>query len=167
MKKTLNFWQLLGFLVSAATGVVLHFAYDLSGENALVALFAPVNESIWEHMKLLFFPMTLFAMVENRRIGKSYAGFWCIKLLGILSATGLVSILFYLICGAIGFVYEWVNIAIFFVCVGFGFAIEKRLFDNNVFCSCNKKKAVAVFFAVALLFAVLTVFPPSIPLFWG
>lgn len=39
MKKTLNFWQLLGFLVSAAAGVVLHFAYALSGENALVALF--------------------------------------------------------------------------------------------------------------------------------
>ena len=35
-------------------GTLLHFTYRWSGRNPLIA---PVNESVWEHMKLLFFPM--------------------------------------------------------------------------------------------------------------
>ena len=38
------------------TGTLMHFAYDFFGNNRLVGMIAPVNESTWEHMKLIFFP---------------------------------------------------------------------------------------------------------------
>lgn len=45
-------------------GTILHFVYAWSGNNFIVGLFAPVNESPWEHMKLVFTPMIIFAFVD-------------------------------------------------------------------------------------------------------
>ena len=38
-------------------GTLLHFAFEWSNQNALIGTFSAVNESTWEHLKLLFFPM--------------------------------------------------------------------------------------------------------------
>ncbi len=40
-------------------GTLMHFMYNWSGKHPFAGLIAPVNESVWEHMKLLFFPMLL------------------------------------------------------------------------------------------------------------
>ena len=55
---------LLGILFAIAAGILLHFAYEWSMENPFVALFAPVNESVWEHLKMLFFPVFLYTLFE-------------------------------------------------------------------------------------------------------
>lgn len=47
---------IIGILFVLITGSVSHFLYDWTGKNPVVGLFTPANESIWEHMKLLFFP---------------------------------------------------------------------------------------------------------------
>ena len=65
MKNKVFFWQLIGFLFTSVAGILLHFAYDWSNESPFIASSAAVNESIWEHMKLLFFPMFLYAAIEN------------------------------------------------------------------------------------------------------
>ena len=59
MKKSLNLWQLAGFIFTGVAGVLLHFLFEWTGKSIFVAPFAAVNESIWEHMKLLFVPMFL------------------------------------------------------------------------------------------------------------
>lgn len=41
-------------------GSLLHFAYDFSKQNKIVGIFTPVNESIFEHSKLLLYPLILF-----------------------------------------------------------------------------------------------------------
>ena len=51
-----------GILCVSILGTLLHFTYRWSGRNPLIGLIAPVNESVWEHMKLLFFPMLLFGL---------------------------------------------------------------------------------------------------------
>jgi hypothetical protein len=57
---------IIAFLVATAFGVFLHFTFELSGKNYFVALFSPVNESIWEHLKLLFFPFLFTAYASGR-----------------------------------------------------------------------------------------------------
>ena len=53
---------IIACIVSILLGVFLHFAYDISGQNAIVGIFAPVNESVWEHLKLILIPFTLFSI---------------------------------------------------------------------------------------------------------
>ena len=94
MKRSSGFWQFIGFIFTSVAGVLLHFAYDWSGQSPLVAPFSGVNESTWEHMKLLFFPMLVFALIESRFLQKDHPDFWCIKLYGTLFGLALIPIFF-------------------------------------------------------------------------
>lgn len=52
------------FLFISILGTLLHFTYEWSQNNAIVGLFSAVNESTWEHLKLLFFPMLFLTLFE-------------------------------------------------------------------------------------------------------
>ena len=70
MGKRLNFWPLAGFLTVSVLGTLAHFAYEWSGKQLLAGAFCAVNESTWEHMKLLFFPALLFTMIQIGILGR-------------------------------------------------------------------------------------------------
>lgn len=53
-------WGLLGLIVVCFLSIPLHFFYDWTGENTFIGLFAPINESIWEHLKLVFWPLLVW-----------------------------------------------------------------------------------------------------------
>ena len=55
-------------IIVSILGTLLHFAYDWSGQNTLVGLFTPVNESTWEHMKLIFFPTLIVNIFIWRKL---------------------------------------------------------------------------------------------------
>ena len=65
-------FHIVGLLFTLLTGFLLHFVYEWSGDNPLVGLFSPVNESVWEHLKLLFFPILAYSIVEYFIYGKNY-----------------------------------------------------------------------------------------------
>ena len=114
MKKAIPYWQMVGFIFTAVAGTLLHFLFDWTGGNAVAALFSAVNESIWEHMKLLYYPMLIFAFVEYSLWGKGISQFWCVKLTGMLAGLALIPILYYTYTGILGMSADWFNITIFF-----------------------------------------------------
>lgn len=59
----------LVWLFTAALGSGLHFLYDAL-PIPLVGLFAPVSESVWEHMKLLFWPFLVGAALLSGSAGE-------------------------------------------------------------------------------------------------
>ena len=63
MKKNSFLWGLGGFTFTSVMGTLLHFLYELSGGRLWAAVISGVNESTWEHMKLLFWPLFLFALI--------------------------------------------------------------------------------------------------------
>ena len=65
MRKRSILWQAAGFAAVTFAGTFLHFLYDWTGRNILVSPFSGVNESTWEHMKLLFWPLFLFGLVQR------------------------------------------------------------------------------------------------------
>ena len=92
MKKDIKLWQLMGFAITSLMGTVLHFLFDWLNGVEWIAPFSSVNESTWEHMKILFWPMLLFALVQ-KYFFKNIEGFWCIKLQGILFGTVSIPII--------------------------------------------------------------------------
>ena len=57
-----------GMLFTLLFGNLLHFVYDWTGQAGWAAYLSAVNESTWEHMKLLFFPVLLLSvLVKNGR----------------------------------------------------------------------------------------------------
>ena len=65
-------WEIAEFIFIAIVGTLLHFVYDWSGQNPAVGIIAPVSESTWEHLKLLFMPALLFTLIQEAVIGKDY-----------------------------------------------------------------------------------------------
>ncbi len=164
MKREIGLWQLVGFGAVTLLGTLLHFLYDLTG-SILTAPFSAINESTWEHMKLLFFPMLLFAILEYFFVGKEYENFWCIKLCGTLSGVILIPVLFYTLGGIFGGTPDWVNIAIFFVSAAIAFLYEARQFKRGSRPCSWSRLALLALFLIALAFVIFTFFPPAIPLF--
>ena len=131
MRKQLFFWELAGFLVTGALGVLLHFVYEWSGGSQVAAAFSAVNESTWEHMKLLFFPLFLFSVVQVCVMGRNYPNFLAVRAVSILTGLVLIPVLFYTYTGVLGRSVDWVNIALFFLAALGAFLLDFRLLRRS------------------------------------
>jgi hypothetical protein len=165
MKKSISCWQMAGFVFTGVVGTLLHFMYDWTGQNPLVGAFSAVNESIWEHMKLLFFPMLAFSLMEYVRIGKVYPNFWCVKLIGSLVGLAVIPTLYYTYTGALGLSADWFNIAIFFMAAVLVYWLETKLLQKGKPSCPFQKAAFAGLLLLGTIFVMLTFSPLNLPLF--
>ncbi len=166
MGKRLTVWEWMGFGAVCALGVVLHFAYEWSGENAVMAISSAVNESTWEHMKLFFVSYVLFSAVEFFAIGREYPNFLVAKALGAHVGLAVIPVVFYTVRGAVGTTADWFNISIFFLSAALAQLVSWR--------TMGRRKPYSPFFQIggflllwglAVLFLLFTYAPPHIPLF--
>ena len=164
MKHTSSLWQLAGFALSTLGGTILHFLYDWTGGSILVAPFSAINESAWEHMKLLFWPLFLFALIQ-RLFFKEQENYWCVKLVKILLGLVLIPVLFYAYNGVFGKSSHWINIAIFYITALLVFLFEWWAFKMDWLHCRYPRIAFTVICLIGVLFLVLTFAPPQIPLF--
>lgn len=165
MKKSLTFWQIGGFLFTSAAGSLLHFLYEWTNQSILVAPFSAVNESTWEHMKLLFFPMFVFSLLENRFVSERYNNFRCAKLFGTAVGLFLIPVLYYTYTGALGVTADWFNIAIFFISAAAAYFTETVILKRVVSLSKSSFLCFVVLCLIALAFIIFTFVQPKIPLF--
>ena len=166
MQKFLRRWQLVGFVFTSVAGTILHFLYDWSGKNGLIAAVSAVNESTWEHMKLLFVPMFLFALVEYLFLGDKYQNFWFSKAAGMLLGLTLIPVIFYTWKGVLGPSPDWVNISIYFVAAAAAFSLDTRLLMKGWGSGKLLQAAsLVMLLLLALGFLLWTFAPPSLPLF--
>ena len=164
MKRSIGIWQLVGFAATSLIGTLLHFLYDWLGNAAWIAPFSGVNESTWEHMKLLFWPMFLYAIVQSFFF-KDREDFWCIKLKGTLLGLVLIPVLFYTYNGVIGKSPDWLNIGIYFASAAGAFLWENRLFRKDIPTVRRQWPSAAAIALVGLLFVIFTFVPPHLPVF--
>lgn len=165
MKKSFVFWQVVGFVFVSVAGTLLHFLYDWTNQSTFAGLFSAVNESIWEHMKLLFVPMIVFAVAERFLLKKGIENFWCLKLFGILAGLSVIPTLYYTYTGIFGVSVDWFNITIFFIAALIGFLVECVIFKKQLKCRLSNFIALTVICFIGLAFLVFTFSPPEIPLF--
>ena len=159
-------WQLGGFLFVCAAGTALHFLYQWSGESVAAPPFAAVNESVWEHMKLLFWPMLLWAGAERAVLGGYSRGFWPAKALGTLLGLALIPALYYTYTGALDVSVMWVDIAIFFVAAAAAFLAETRMLARDWRCRGGARaSALVLLLLLSAAFVLCTFVPPRFPLF--
>ena len=159
-----SLWQWTGFAVTSFSGTLLHFLYEWLDEAKWIAPFSGVNESTWEHMKLLFWPMFLFALIQYFFF-RERDDYWCVKLRSILFGISLIPLIFYTYNGVIGQSADWINISIFFICAAAAYIYERKAFLNNSLICKNPKVSLAALCAVALLFIIFTFKTPPLNIF--
>ena len=164
MKRHVGLWQFVGFAVTSLGGTILHFLYEWLGEAVWIAPFSGINESTWEHMKLLFWPMFVFAAIQSF-FSREREDFWCVKLRGIILGLILIPILFYTYNGIIGSSPDWINIAIFFISAAAAFIYETKLFKSEKLKCRSPKLSVILLLLIALLFIIFTFATPELGIF--
>ena len=85
----------VGITIISVVETLLHFLYELSGHNKFVAIFAAVNESIWEHIKICMISTILWSLYDGYIYGTT-SNYFISKSLSLLTIIILIPILFYM-----------------------------------------------------------------------
>ena len=93
MNKKILRTETICFFIVLTVGSLFHFLFNLSNQNTLIALFAPINESVWEHLKMLWFPYILTAFFEKQFIKSE--NFFFSKLCGGAVGIASITVIFY------------------------------------------------------------------------
>nr|WP_319488019.1 DUF6512 family protein [uncultured Caproiciproducens sp.] len=158
-------WETMNFIFVIIFGTILHFVYAWTGNNRFVGVFSPTNESVWEHLKMLFVPIILFSIIEYFAIGKDYKNFISAKSFGILLGMFFIIAFFYTYTGIIGKNYLWIDILTFILGVVIAFVYSGRNINNDQNDPTTKLGGLLFLAALAIGFAVFTFRPPHIGLF--
>lgn len=163
MKRELRRWEIVGFIATGLFGTLLHFVYEWTGGNRVIAVFSAVNESTWEHMKLLFIPFLVFTVVEFIVFSEAFRNFFAVKAASIL--LGLVSIpaLFYTLTGMLGKLPDWVNITIFFLADALLYFVSYRLLTDGALRGGRDAAHRLCAFVGAAVRVCLVYVPPAAP----
>lgn len=162
-QKILLKYQIFSVIFTFIFGTLLHFTYEWSNQNLVVSLFSAVNESTWEHLKLLFFPMLVTTIIGYFYIGKEYSNFLCAKVIGIILSMLFIIVFFYTYTRIIGTNFAVLDIGSFFVAVLLGEYLAYKIMLSNF--TCNNKIASICLILLLLSFMIFTYYPPKIGLF--
>lgn len=162
-KRKCMIYAIVGFFVVNVLGSLFHFVYEWTGNAKWAAFFFAVNESVWEHLKLILLPMTLFALIaaipmrgEPNRLA---ALGW-----GMTAACAFVVVGFYAYTAIVGKSIIAVDISLFTLSIALGYWVQYLVMTRFV-------HAWVVWIGRILaivwwiMFALFTFFPPQCTLF--
>ncbi len=163
MKLKNYLWE---FIIVGILGTLSHFVYEWSGNSFTLGLFFPVNESTWEHLKLLFYPTVIYTAAEYFICKPENKSYIPASLLSLLCGMAAIVVLFYTYSGVLGKNLDFLNIAIFFIGIAVMLALKQLLLKRN-FLKDDFLRAVSLFGVVfiGILFAVWSYSPPSLGIF--
>jgi len=151
-------WQIISIIICIILGILFHFTYEWSEENIIVGIFSAVNESTWEHLKLIFNPMFLMAIIGYFIIGKRNSNYWFAQTMGILTAIIFTIVFFYTYTGIIGTNFAWLNIATFIIAILIGGYVTYRFLISRKY---YNAEFISIIFLIILLFSfILYTFNP-------
>jgi len=158
-------WEVGGIIFIVVLGSVLHFAFEWAGHWTPIAPIAAVNESVWEHLKLGFWPALAYAILEYSRFGKSASNFFFAKTLGIYLIPITIVVLYYSYTAILGRGLLMVDIAIFVEAVIVGQLVSYILLTASPLPKRLNRFAPIALVILGILFVLFTFYPPQLTLF--
>lgn len=166
MKNKLVAWEIGGFFFITLVGSALHFTFELSHfSNPVVALFSAVNESIWEHLKMVFWPGVMFALVEYIFVRRDVNNFLAAKTASLFTMPMIIATGWYLYTAITRRNIFQLDMLLFFLAVLTGQAISYRLLTMPPFSRQVNTIAIVGLAVMLIAFSTLTYHPPHISLF--
>ena len=166
MNKKLKTVQIVVIILAIVFGTLLHFTYEWSGENRIVGLFSATNESVWEHLKLVFYPMLILAIVEYFVVKKEANNYIEAKSLGIFLAIAFIIVFYYTYTGIIGKNFFIIDILTFIISIILGEWVSyKLMIRKSESTTLSKILSSAIIFYFLISFILFTYSPPNINLF--
>jgi hypothetical protein len=158
-------YELAGIVFIVIIGTILHFTFEFSGNQPVVGVFSAVNESVWEHLKLGFWPALVWALIEYRYIKKSTNNFLFAKTVGIYLIPIIIPILFYSYTAVLGESVLVIDILTFVISVIVGQFVSYKLLTYRELPDMLNKISLVALVLLGVAFVLFTFYPPHLPLF--
>lgn len=151
---------IISFFILSVFGTLLHFTHGWLKNGVLLHIFSAVNESTWEHMKLLVAPTILVMVFQYIFLNNEYTNI--INGILILYIVEIVSIpLLYeplrLILKKVPFIF---TILVFYIAIVLGLFFEYLILKNNI-SILSEFISLILILIITLKFSIFTYFPPK------
>lgn len=158
-------WELVGIVVISVLGSLLHFSFEWADGWKPLGVISAVNESVWEHLKIAFWPALFYGIFEYPFLKKFTDNFIIAKAGGIYAMPVAIVVLFYAYTTATGREILIVDILIFVIAVAIGQVVSYKILTKHGLPAWLGKLGLALLIALAIAFGVFTFFPPELPIF--
>jgi len=158
--------EIVGTIFIILLGSALHFTYALSSNNSLVGFFSAVNESVWEHLKLAFWPSLFWMLIMMTRLRNAINNFFPGKVFGTYVMVAFIPVVFYSYTAfTTGESIFAIDITTFVIAVIVGQLVSYQLYKYRTLPKSADKIAVAAIILLAIAFVVFTFYPLHFPVF--
>ncbi|NHK32116.1 MAG: hypothetical protein FK730_12235 [Asgard group archaeon] len=170
-KKQIMIWQIVGWFVIFGIGALWHFIFAWTDGWAPIGWILPVNESVWEHVKLMFWPALIYYIIEGIFIYKKTNNFVFAKAITFYFTPIMSISIFYVVYGATGFESFIFDTIVLFFLIGIQQFISYKLLTREIIPTKEKQQlplfigAIVDIAILAILLIVFTYAPIKIPLF--
>lgn len=160
-------WIVKGIPGLFLIGTFMHFLYDLSGGNVIVGLISAVNESVWEHSKMVLLPVicwwSFYYIIKGKEHNIDKKKWFTSALIALLTALISIPLLYYFYTEAFGVELLAVDISILFLALLFGQLLAFHFYKYSK--GINLYIPICIFILLILVFMIFTFYPPHIPFF--
>jgi len=163
--KKILVWEIGGVIFILFVGSTLHFAFELTDFWKPMALIAPVNESIWEHLKMVFWPGIIFFLVEYKFLKDCVSNYWTAKTLCLLLMPLVITLGWYSMVALTGKNKFALNIALFAVAIFLGQTVSHKILTDQSHAEAKIRYSIFIIVLLSLAFTSFTYYPPKIFLF--
>ncbi len=158
-------YELTGILFISILGGLLHFTYESSGYNPIVGAFSAINESVWEHLKLGFWPILLLTIIEYWSIKKQTNNFFLAKTASAYTIIFVIPAIFYSYTSITGESIFLIDILSFIIAVIIGQFLSYKILKYKQLPKVSKWVSLIALIVLVILFVVFTFYPPNLPPF--
>lgn len=145
-------------------GTVVHGMYDWSGSNSVIGLFVPVNESVWEHFKMAYAALILWHLWPTKLKPRGWLDAPLATAVGVLVIDLVITLVFFTIRSL---AHEFtIRLSIDIGSYVLGCLIAGQIIRRWKPTSDEHRTFGRItWLCIGTLFAVLTLWPPQLPLF--
>lgn len=158
-------WRLAGIIAILLSGFLLHFLFSWTGQSEWIAWFVPVNESVWEHLKLGYWSVVFLSLAEYSQLKAQVNNYFVARFVGIVLFLVTILVIFYGYTTFTGENIVLIDIASYLVGAVVCQHVTYAMFRLEPTSGLLNQTGLALFLALGILFAVTTWHPPHHPLF--
>ena len=147
----------------------MHYVHNIVLDNPILNSLVPINESVWEHMKMIFFPL-LFFFVYNYSEEINNKGLYIFSFIISVTVSILYCILaYYIYTNIFPNISEILNIISYYISMLIGFLIIYKLNTNEKIKNIKLDSFIHIgeitILIYIFIFILFTYFPPNLGLF--
>jgi hypothetical protein len=162
-------WEMWGILFIVLFGALLHFTFEFSGGWRLLGVISAVNESVWEHLKLVFWPALIWIIIESffiqRRSQDAHPNFMFAKAIGAWIMPLVIVVIFYSYTAFTGDSILAVDLSSFVIAIIIGQIASYKLWVTLKVSKVFNLLGLVMLIIGVLLLAIFTFFPPTAGVF--